>query len=1078
MTLILPKGSPSFNTSESTKYFHVTFRFLKILFHRLENPSILSGQGKYKYISPGGKIEAPFIKTNYVMFTFVVVNQDPSDPMKLVPNGFTSESFVCGTDLMPFLVPYVNFNVTLKRSGTPFSNSNNNKNQPTKAATKEFINPYILTEIKKFDMVSSSELDLIMIKYIFEVEMKVVDDILKDSLIKVCELKELKNGRLTTKYNINNLSKQPTSSICHIQYEALKKNSLLTMDLTIMDVITWCPNIKLNSILESATNRELLVSFKKECLQNPIQTFFFNSVIGNPKITENSRLKSLLMSDLKDQLDWLNLFSNLKYHVLFSVPRTKYTNIAFVVIKRDIFYHYLSKNREHKEAFEKIKKMYSSLKKLNKVSSTSSQNVLDTIFLEPPDAEVDECMEDLLKYKLIYKHELPFPDSPGYTIPFYKTHKNEWISRTIELGIKKILQNFECEKILLKNGTKVDVEFEVDGPSDSSSNNSNKVLNDTQIEVLNQIMNKKKSILCLTGGPGTGKTHVIKTLVKSFHTKQNLIAEFVEKSPDQSKTLLSCGNVLVISYVNTAASNLNEAGIAAYGIKALIADLSFKMISKNFLNDVKLVIIEEFSNFSEDVFSETCNYFMMRCPNLTQVVFVYDSDQINPIDPGCPSKSLEKAFSDSVIRLTTNYRVQDEYSSLLKNAQSYKSVKPWFDVCDIYLEPEKSAPTPSLHPLVTKYMTTSTTPTSSQSPWSPLVSSSINNTLTSIPEVGTFRIADKDAPTKFVDWFLKHESTGSILQETQFLCFQNVLIDSLNEKLDNGILKKNSENGKSLFPNFACEALEGMPISKNCKGKLKCKTIYTGQKIIFLENLPQKSTVQCSIVGLTPTSPIIECYLNLVGVVKGKIVRVKRIFKYYIGLKKMYRIKGDNRYKSQIGGEYTLILECIPVNDNSWSETFAKHYEKEEQFPEIIVSSENQNISNGDDTLEEVKDIFTKGEDWYCPNKNHQMFLNKAFSGSFFIQINPNSGITPNLVAPAWAMSVDKAQGRQNDTIVLNLMPNDGNCFTNEHGYVALTRAKKRLIICGSISTIFQMAKKPIQTRYTDLDRRLKKLRE
>lgn len=1045
-----PVGVINYNTSQNSNFYHVTFRFLETKFIKLENPNVTEPRGRFKYQFPKLPVTLPFQKTNTIVFNFLLVNQDPTDPIKIVPNGNTSGEFVCESDLIPIAAPYVQIKAVLSSPRL----SGFKKSKPEKARTdlKEYLVYYKLVEISKIDLLPGTSFDKFTLSFILEKELLIQHPSQRADIVKVCEYHTRINGQVQKVYNILKLKDHSVFSPVYTKYLS---DSGHTMDKNLFDIISWCPNIKY-AALSSSLNRALIIKFKDECLKDPIETYFFNPIIGNSRLKTDASFVSNMVVDLGDLKSWINLFSNPEYATLFNIPKTRYVNTNYIIIKQDIFLQFLFKNPEYIEFAKRIQKMIIALKKLNVSSSSSSQlySGLDTIFYEPPDSNVNDAIDDLLKYNLIYRRVVPLADFPTSNIEYYKLHKHEWTVRIIFKGLKKIIDNFKKEQSLIKEGKFTDIEFNIVDDKELDGVFYGKFLspfNDKQLLAFESIMTKKSPISCLTGGPGTGKTFLIKSIVTAFKIKQQCQKDYLVQFPNTN--LLPTGNVLVLSYINTAASHLNEKGVEAYGIKALVADKTFQILSREFLINVKLVIIEEFSTFSEEIYAETLQYITSHCLNLIQIVHTYDSDQINPIEAGCPSKSIERVFIKNTIRLEKNFRVSENSTVLTKNAIAYQSTKPWFDVYEMDLDGKEIL---------------DIAPLSSMDISIPLMNQEKHKEpLTFIPESGSFYIKNLDATKRFPLWYLKNENMSSVLHSTQFICFQNVLIDSINETMDVEIRKK-LQSGKNIggwhLDTFCYEKVRGTPLASQCRGELKIEGFYTGQKLMFLKKIQNETSLVAKMIFLNRGGPGVDinCTFKTSSVINGKLVRIKSIFKYLPGLNEIHKLSHSGKHNNT--DNYSILLECIPINDDPWENIVKEHFKLEEKIPLVPMMS----------TLKS-KEIITD-KNCIADMPFYQPYLDNMFKDSVFIHIQKGKGITPNIICPAWAISVDKYQGRQNDTVVLSLMPNDGSCFSKEHGYVALTRAKKRLIICGPITQLYRMAKKTVQNRHTDLDMRIREL--
>lgn len=184
----------------------------------------------------------------------------------------------------------------------------------------------------------------------------------------------------------------------------------------------------------------------------------------------------------------------------------------------------------------------------------------------------------------------------------------------------------------------------------------------SQAEAIKKAM--ESSLMVLTGGPGTGKTTVIKGIVNLFSTLHELpLDHHAYKKEDPYPYLLAAPT-------GRAAKRMTEAtGIPAVTIHRLLGwtrEGEFTHNDENPLNG-KLLIIDEFSMV--DVWLG--NQLLKSIPPGCQVIFVGDEDQLPSVGPGQVLKDLLNSGTVPTVRLKDIYR-QSEDSSIITLAHYIK----------------------------------------------------------------------------------------------------------------------------------------------------------------------------------------------------------------------------------------------------------------------------------------------------------------------------------------------------------------------------------------------------------------------
>ncbi|GGJ66943.1 exodeoxyribonuclease V alpha subunit [Anoxybacillus voinovskiensis] len=172
-------------------------------------------------------------------------------------------------------------------------------------------------------------------------------------------------------------------------------------------------------------------------------------------------------------------------------------------------------------------------------------------------------------------------------------------------------------------------------------------------------------LFILTGGPGTGKTTVIKGIVEIFAELHGLSLDVNRYNKDNPFP------ILLAAPTGRAAKRMSEAtGLPAVTIHRLLGYNA----AEGFTHDEeapiqgKLLIVDEMSM----VDTWLLNQLLKSLPDGMQVIFVGDEDQLPSVGPGQVLKDLLKTNIIPTVRLTEVYR-QAEGSSIIELAHHMKS---------------------------------------------------------------------------------------------------------------------------------------------------------------------------------------------------------------------------------------------------------------------------------------------------------------------------------------------------------------------------------------------------------------------
>lgn len=184
--------------------------------------------------------------------------------------------------------------------------------------------------------------------------------------------------------------------------------------------------------------------------------------------------------------------------------------------------------------------------------------------------------------------------------------------------------------------------------------------NTRQKSAIHHALNEKVSII--TGGPGTGKTTIVKGVINAYHELFDL-KDMDDYEEDEYP-------IKLIAPTGRASKRLGEtSGIGASTIHRLIGwgqDTEKDELIDAEL-DADLIIIDEMSMVDTWLFYQ----FLRNVPSHTKLVFVGDKDQLPSVGPGTVFKDLIESDVLKVTELDTIYR-QGEGSSIIRLAHEIK----------------------------------------------------------------------------------------------------------------------------------------------------------------------------------------------------------------------------------------------------------------------------------------------------------------------------------------------------------------------------------------------------------------------
>ena len=183
----------------------------------------------------------------------------------------------------------------------------------------------------------------------------------------------------------------------------------------------------------------------------------------------------------------------------------------------------------------------------------------------------------------------------------------------------------------------------------------------SQKEALQTAINSK--IMLLTGGPGTGKTTVIKGIVELYAEIHGLSLDYSDYQDDDYPVVLAAPT-------GRASKRLQEStGLEAMTIHRLIGWNQETQPDDILDNEIKakLIIIDEMSMVDTWLFHQ----FLSAVPLDAQIILVGDEDQLPSVGPGQIFKDLIDSQVLPRVNLTEVYRQQDG-SSIIDLAHRMK----------------------------------------------------------------------------------------------------------------------------------------------------------------------------------------------------------------------------------------------------------------------------------------------------------------------------------------------------------------------------------------------------------------------
>src|SRR5690625_442592 len=187
-----------------------------------------------------------------------------------------------------------------------------------------------------------------------------------------------------------------------------------------------------------------------------------------------------------------------------------------------------------------------------------------------------------------------------------------------------------------------------------------------QFNAIKQAIHSK--VMVLTGGPGTGKTTVIKAILKAYASIHQISIDIKDyKKRSEFPFILAAPT-------GRAAKRLQQStGMKATTIHRLLGWDGHELFEKNEYEQLagKYIIIDEFSM----VDTWLANHLFKAIPNDMQVLLVGDEDQLPSVGPGQVLSDILSSNLIPIAKLTEVYR-QKEGSKIIQLAHLIK-----LDIC-------------------------------------------------------------------------------------------------------------------------------------------------------------------------------------------------------------------------------------------------------------------------------------------------------------------------------------------------------------------------------------------------------------
>jgi exodeoxyribonuclease V alpha subunit len=167
-----------------------------------------------------------------------------------------------------------------------------------------------------------------------------------------------------------------------------------------------------------------------------------------------------------------------------------------------------------------------------------------------------------------------------------------------------------------------------------NASGANQSQTDAIVSINQFFSSTSERVMCITGGPGTGKSWIIKRIVEA------------------------CGpDIEVVCPTNRAVSVLRDRGVGAETIHSAYKVSPFQNNPNSDRKSRTQVVIVEESSMVDEILAGS---LMSACSYTTKIIFVGDKNQLAPVGAGSPFKDLASSKSIRVFNLSTPMRSKDD----------------------------------------------------------------------------------------------------------------------------------------------------------------------------------------------------------------------------------------------------------------------------------------------------------------------------------------------------------------------------------------------------------------------------------
>lgn len=246
--------------------------------------------------------------------------------------------------------------------------------------------------------------------------------------------------------------------------------------------------------------------------------------------------------------------------------------------------------------------------------------------------EVNRCLDSMVE-----RNELVREEIPGRVVLSYKNFAIE------KMIARRLFSLANPEEPLPPVKVNFDIIF----------NRISLELTDEQREAV--ISTVSNQITVITGGPGTGKTTIIRAIIEAFQENERVVA--------------------IAAPTGRAAKRIEEASF--YKASTIHRLLKIDPISREFVHNehnplkVDAVIVDEFSMVDSFIF-----YSLLKAISRhTRLIIIGDKDQLPSVGPGNVLRDIIRCGFFSIIYLSRNFR-QTENSLIIENAYRINGGEP------------------------------------------------------------------------------------------------------------------------------------------------------------------------------------------------------------------------------------------------------------------------------------------------------------------------------------------------------------------------------------------------------------------